>query len=291
MLLSRYAVVPRGHAVTMRRYTRTKQWHAEQVLCHQVDCWLVEMPPLREIQRTWSIQQFGKPSITRCRELVELVTGRLSKPARKARVLKDAEGNDRRDDEGNPVYGANFKERYWREELARLKAAALLWLSINEESESRCVYLKANTGWMASQPLSESEMELATSQGQSLVPVLVHGETYAAAMLAETAAWQNAKTVQRVPNRSNPAGKKLDYLKLAAELWSYLPQREDRITEAFDPYSLYAEGDELLQVPMGSVAWPSNEVLERNTDGSLRKPQWLRAVEERKMVITGSPFR
>lgn len=278
MLLSRYAVVPAGHKSTMQRYTRTRQY-AERVLFQQAEAWLVDMPELRRVQRAWAISKFGEPTIERAKQLIAMAAGRLSKPARRPLPLRGEDGKPQFDANGEPLYSPNFRERFWREELARLKAAVLYWLSLNEHSESQHVFLNAQTSWMTTQPLSSAEIELATIQSQELVPVLVHDNTFAAAMLMLTDQWEGAKIVDRVPNRADRSAINLKYLEIAEQMWAFLPETPEEARGVFTPVIQFAEGSEYLQVPMGSVAWPSPQAIERNEDGSPRKPRWLKRLQ------------
>lgn len=243
-ITSPYAVFPAGHAPTMRRYTKTGA-NAERILFREVPAWLVDLPALREVQRQWSVRQHGRPRVDECHELIALASGALTAPFPKGK-------------------GFRWKARFWREELCRMKAAAVTWLSINEHSESRRVFLDPQGMWLSHNPLTDDELRFTGNEDRTEpVPVLIAGKC-SAAMVILTDEWEGVELVHSVPNRGNPAGRKIEPDELVRRLWAYLPEA--------DPDS---PPDVSRVVQYGCMAWPDSAAIDRGA-GVSGRPKWLR---------------
>lgn len=245
VMVSAYALVPASKNQLMREYLKSAT--GERVMYRQTPAWIVELPTLRRVQREWANQRHGEPTVEKCLHLLGLASGNLFK-----RV---------------PEKGFPWKECFWREELCRLKVAAVKWLAQQTGIEPRHVWLKhAAIGWLGNTPLSLDECRFATSNLRDMVPVLIADDAVAAAMPAFTDQWEGAPVVTQVPNLTDRQGRRQHAETIATRLWNFLPSDEAAPVP-----------DIVNTVHSWSVSWPGDEMrTQRNSDGRRTMPDWLR---------------
>lgn len=251
VMISAYAVVPSSRQQLMRDYL--KEATGERVLFKQTPAWVVELPSLRRVQREWAQRKNGEPTIEKCLHWLALASGNLFRPI--------------------PDRGFPWKECFWREELCRLKVAAVQWLARMEGTTVRHVWLKQEAmGWLGQTPISLDECRFAMQRPGELTPVLVAGSV-AAAVPALTDEWEGAPIVEQVPNATDRNGRRRSAEVLATKLWSFIPEP--------DPDNPIP--DIVSSVHHWSVSWPGQELsLQRSTDGKRAMPDWLKELPTRR---------
>lgn len=252
VMVSAYALIPVSRQSVMRQYLKTST--GERVMYKHHPAWMIELPALRQVQLEWARTKHGKPTVEKCLHLIGLASGNLGRPL--------------------PVKGFTWKESFWREELCRLKVAAVRWLAEAEGTRVRHAWLNvAAVGWLGQTPITVDEARFAVNLPRELVPVLIT-DTVAAAMPALTDAWEGAPIVEQVPNETNREGRRQSAETIAAKLWNYLPEPSDDLTIP----------DIVSSVQSWSVSWPGNELwLQRNSNGQHSMPDWLKELPNRQM--------
>lgn len=232
--------LPRHLMALWRRNPATR----EKVSVNDTPAWLLDIDRLRAVQREFALAEWGQPDRTTVLQLLAEGTAALGKPARRAHGL-----------DGRP--SCNWPASWWREELVRLKTAALLWLEAQGEPLTRGWFWP--DGAFLGGSLSDDELQVGFARDGSRRDsdnrtqavrgpwAVMCGGGQSAVALMVTEGWEGAPVLTTLPMR-RATGKVPEPQKIAMRLWACLPA---------DP----AVEPGLSCVPVSSFGWPhrSNE--------------------------------
>lgn len=280
---SAFVVVPilaEGGQVT-RRLVREGA-HVEELLYRDRRAWYVPVDELREAQRNHALHRFRRPRIDDCLHLARESAMLLSYglPERPDPTAREGSDDPLVSEPPEPVPAFQWRQKWLREELVRLRTNAALWLAENASFPMRRGVLALDLPQLVMREGALSQWDLAYAvRVCGVVPVLILAgeETQITVAMPEMfPEWIRATPVTKIRNTRTAdlpdRNEHTQRMEACIErLWAFLPTSPSVVTHGVGPHShLYPRPEALKRHPHGGVVmekWKKDLVA-----GNKRKP-------------------